>query len=66
MPNIMHASRTGAKRQPIPCLSSDDLDAILERTEYADEGVAIGTAAASDQDLRREAQRELGRRMGFE
>ena len=40
------------------------LDDIIQRTEYADRGVAVGEAAA-DQDLRRAAQQELARRMGF-
>lgn len=43
--------------------TADQLDDIMERTEYAESGVAIGKEAASDQDLRRAAQAELGRRM---
>jgi len=46
--------------------SVDQLDAIVARTEYAESGVAIGEAAAKDQDLRRAAQREIARRMGLE
>lgn len=46
--------------------NAEQLDDILERTEYAETGVAIGDAAAWDQDLRRAAQREIGRRMGFD
>ena len=42
--------------------SVDELDEIMERTEYAAEGVAAGAAAAQDQDLRRMVERELGRR----
>lgn len=38
------------------------LDEIIEQTEYAETGVACGPAAY-DQDLRRAAQNELGRRM---
>lgn len=45
--------------------SAEQLDDILERTEYADAGVALGEAAA-DQDLRRAAQREIARRMGYD
>lgn len=36
----------------------DQLDEIMERTEYAESGVALGDAA-EDQDLRRAAQREI-------
>ncbi len=45
-------------------LSVEELDDILERTEYAEQGVAIGVGAQKDQDLRRLAQRELERRYG--
>lgn len=48
----------------IKTLTADQLDAIIMETEYAENGVAIGDAAAADQDLRRAAQRELARRMG--
>lgn len=48
----------------IRMVTDDDLDDILERTEYAENGVAIGDAAKKDQDLRRAAQKELNRRMG--
>ena len=50
----------------IRTVTEDQLDDILRRTAYAEHGVAIGEGAAEDQDLRRAAQRELGRRMGFE
>ncbi len=43
----------------------EELDDILERTEYAEHGVALWGAAA-DQDLRRAAQAELARRDGPE
>jgi len=46
-------------------VSDEKLDAIIKRTKYASQGVAIGGAAA-DQDLYYTAWRELGRRMGFE
>lgn len=49
----------------ISTATMDQLDDIIERTEYAEVGVAIGQAAADDQDLRRAAQRELARRMGL-
>lgn len=39
---------------------------IIERTEYCDQGVALGDGAAKDQDLRRAAQQELARRAGFD
>jgi len=45
--------------------SMEELDAIIERTEYCESGVALGDAAA-DQDLRRAAQKEIGVRLGFE
>lgn len=45
--------------------TAEQLDEIIERTEYAEAGVALGDAAA-DQDLRRAAQREIDRRMGIE
>jgi hypothetical protein len=44
--------------------SMEELDAILERTEYCESGVALG-GAAEDQDLRRLAQRELASRLGL-
>ena len=47
----------------IKALTADELDAIIMKTEYAENGVAVGDAAAADQDLRRAAQRELARRM---
>lgn len=43
----------------------EQLDDIIERTEYAEVGVAVCEAAAEDQELRRAAQRELSRRMGL-
>ena len=49
----------------IKTASMEQLDEIIERTEYAEAGVAIGEAAA-DQDLRRAAQREMDRRMGLD
>lgn len=45
--------------------TSDQLDDILERTEYAESGVAIGKEAAKDQDLRREVQAEIKRRYEY-
>lgn len=42
--------------------SADQLDLIMDRTEYAESGVALGDAAA-DQDLRRAAQAEIARRI---
>jgi len=45
--------------------STEELDAILERTEYCESGVALG-GAAEDQDLRRAAQKELASRMGYD
>ncbi|MEO7343629.1 MAG: hypothetical protein ABIU85_02220 [Methylotenera sp.] len=47
----------------IKTATSDELDEIFEATEYTDKGVAIGAAAAADQDLRRAAEKELGRRI---
>jgi hypothetical protein len=44
-------------------LTDDELGDILERTEYTENGVALGDGAAHDQDMRRLAQKELGRRM---
>ena len=49
----------------IATATMEQLDDIMQRTEYAQEGVAVGDAAA-DQDLRRAAQKELGVRMGLE
>lgn len=46
--------------------TAEQLDDILERTEYAESGVAIGDDAAKDQDLRRAAQKEIARRAGFD
>ncbi len=46
--------------------TADDLDEIMERTEYAENGVAIGEGAAADQDLRRAAQKEIDRRYGYD
>lgn len=43
----------------------DQLDDIIESTEYAAHGVAIGESAARDQDLRKAAKHELARRAGF-
>ena len=43
--------------------TEEQLDDIIERTEYAESGVTIGEAAAADQDLRRAAQAELASRM---
>lgn len=43
-------------------MSYDELDEILQYTEYADQGVAVGDEAAADQDMRRSVQRELQRR----
>jgi hypothetical protein len=43
--------------------SMEELDEIIERTAYAEHGVAIGDGAREDQDLRRLAQAELGRRI---
>ena len=49
----------------IKAATMEQLDDIIERTEYAETGVAPG-AAAEDQDLRRAAQRELARRIGYD
>jgi hypothetical protein len=49
----------------IKTATADQLDEIIERTDYCESGVALG-GAAEDQDLRRAAQRELGRRMGYD
>ncbi len=46
----------------IKTATGEQLDEIVERTEYADVGVALGGAAA-DQDLRRAAMREIERRI---
>ena len=46
--------------------TSDQLDDIIERTEYAEKGVAIGVIAAKDQDLRRAAQSEITRRYALD
>lgn len=46
--------------------SMEELDSIIERTEYCEAGVAVGAEAAADQDLRRAAQREVSSRMGYE
>jgi len=54
---------TQALDAKVAALDDNELSDILERTEYAESGVAIGTQAAIDQDLRRLAQREHGRRM---
>ena len=45
----------------IKSATADELDDILERTEYAEHGVALGVAV-EDQALRRAAQDELARR----
>jgi len=50
----------------IKTATMEQLDDIMERTEYAESGVTIGEGAAADQDLRRAAQRELERRMGMD
>ncbi len=42
--------------------TADQLDDIIERTEYAAKGVTLGDDAAKDQDLRRAAKKELARR----
>ena len=49
----------------IKSATAEQLDDILEATEYTEHGVALGGAAA-DQDLRRAAQAELARRYGPE
>ena len=49
----------------IKSATAEQLNNILERTEYAESGVALWDAAA-DQDLRRAAQAELARRYGPE
>ena len=54
---------TQALDAKIAKLDGEELSDLLERTEYAESGVAIGAQAAVDQDLRRLAQREHGRRM---
>ena len=46
--------------------TADQLDDIIERTEYAEKGVAIGEEAAKDQDLRRAAQAESTRRYALD
>lgn len=48
----------------IKTATDEELDDILERTAYADKGVAIGESASTDQDLRRAAQKEIARRFG--
>ena len=50
----------------IKTASMEQLDDIMDRTDYAENGVAVGAGAAEDQDLRRAAQRELDRRMGMD
>ena len=62
--NAEHEARNAVIRQ-VRAASMEDLDDIIERTEYAENGVAIGEAARADQDLRRAAQRELADRMGM-
>lgn len=55
-------SEIGGKFVATSEMTGDQLDAIMERTEYADQGVAIGDGAAADQDLRRVVQAEIGYR----
>ena len=47
----------------IRAATCEQIDEILAATEYADKGVALGDAAAADQDLRRAARKELNRRV---
>ena len=49
----------------IKTATADELDDIIEDTEYTEHGVALGDAA-TDQDLRRAAQAEIARRYGPE
>ena len=49
----------------IKTATADELDDIIEATEYAEHGVALGEAA-KDQDLLRAAQAEIARRYGPE
>ena len=49
----------------IKTATADELDNIIEATEYTEHGVALGDAAI-DQDLRRAAQAEIARRYGPE
>ena len=49
--------------QNVNVMSMDELDEIINHTEYAESGVTIGDGAAADQDLRRAAQKEIGRRI---
>lgn len=37
-------------------MTDDEIDALLDRTEYTEHGVAIGAGAQTDQDARRAAQ----------
>jgi ribosomal protein L12E/L44/L45/RPP1/RPP2 len=48
----------------ITTLTNEQLDDIIDRTEYTIGAVAIGDAAA-DQDLRAASEAELAKRMGL-
>ncbi|MCC6200851.1 MAG: hypothetical protein IT466_08775 [Moraxellaceae bacterium] len=52
-------AKFGQKMVSSEHMSADQMDAVLERTEYAECGVAPG-AAGQDQDLRRAVQAQLG------
>lgn len=52
-------TKFGQKMVSSEHMSADQMDEVLERTEYAECGVAPG-AAGQDQDLRRAVQAQLG------
>jgi hypothetical protein len=62
--NALENDMTTAKN--LRNMTADELDDIIERTEYAERGVAVGEDAANDQDLRRAAWAEINRRMGYD
>jgi ribosomal protein L12E/L44/L45/RPP1/RPP2 len=47
-------------------MTSDELDDVLQSTEYCASGVPIGQAAADDKALRNAAEAELAKRQGME
>jgi hypothetical protein len=60
------AAKQSQRIKNVGKLTAEQMDDVLEKTEYAETGVAIGQSAVDDQDYRRAAQKELARRMGHE
>lgn len=46
-------------------VTDEQLDQILERTEYLEKGIALGVDAIQDHDLRCAAQKEIAHRDNF-